>query len=362
MRELEGEQLHSGGAQGARAAGFQPPGRPAVAKAMPATSVASGELVRLAHSNDSSEWAEKMGEKMGDREQEKSEWRPLQGPRRRNVQGHRDESLPRLSLQVWTWGLLRRMPRRLRELQEELALSTRGARRCIERLRKAGVGIDRTGRWEYELFYEVPLEVVLHRGKWCLSRPNQLGISVDELFTCDAQGRTVLRGPVPTTPSGFCLDGAGEHDPYRYADLYKEIYTRITATIIGAGGSKIWNRRRKEPEHLPEEHEGQWRPVWGPAKADVFEAPRSLAIWVWGLLRTMPRSAEELARELGISRAHAETVVSELRTRGILIQTRADGRYYMLDHSPIKIVWTRDGFRFARRGHDEGHSIDKLNI
>jgi len=293
---------------------------------------------------------------------EESQWRPLRGPRRRPAQGHRDESLPRLSLQVWTWGLLRRMPRRVRELEEELGVSTRGARQCLEMLLRAGVGIEKTEEGEYELFYEVPLEVMLVRGKWCLSRPNQLGVSVDELFTCDAQGRTVLRGPVPT-PSGFCLNGVGEHDVYRYAELYKEIYTQMTATIIGAGGSKIWNRRPKEPEDLPEEHQRQWRPVWGPAKADMsFEAPKSLTIWAWGLLRTMPRSVIELARELGITPHHAVVVVSDLRKRRIPIQVRADGRYYMLDHSAIRIVWTRDGFRLARRDEKAGRSIDQLTI
>jgi len=293
--------------------------------------------------------------------EKKEQWRPLRGPRRRNVPGYRDESLPRLSLQVWTWGLLRRMPRSLRELEEELAVSTRGARQCLEVLLRAGVGVDMTGEGEYELFDEVPLEVVLVRGKWCMSKVNEIGISVDELFTCDAQGRTVLRGPV-STPSAFCLDGS-EHDVYRYAERYKEIYTRITATIIGAGGSNIWNRRRKEPEDLPEEHQSQWRPVWGPAKADMsFEAPKSLTVWVWGLLRTMPRSVTELARELGITPHHAVAVVSDLRKRGIVIQVRADGRYYMLDHSPIQVVWTSDGLRFARRDEKAGHSIDKLNI
>jgi biotin operon repressor len=242
-----------------------------------------------------------------------------------------------------------------------VAVSTRGARECIALLRGAGVRIDSTEDGEYELVYEVPLEVVLNRGKWCMSKPNQLGLSVDELFTCDDQGRTVLRGPVATA-SGFCLNGS-EHDVYRYAELYKEIYTQITATIVGAGGSNIWNRRPKQPEDLPEEHQSQWRPVWGPAKGNMsLEAPKSLAIWVWGLLRTMPRSAAELAVELGIRRQHVGCLMVQLRKRGIPIQVRADGRYYMLDHSAIKIIWTRDGFRMARPDEKAGRSIDQLTI
>ncbi len=349
MREFPGEQLDSRDAQPARAeaAGDTDSGAPDEA----------GESSAVA---EASAVAKAMADKMADRKEE-NEWRPLWGPRRERVRQRRGPALPEISLQVWTWGLLRRMPRSLTELQEQLGVTYDGARRTIRLLQRSGVAIETADDGQFHLFYEVPLEVVARSGKWCMARPSQLGVSVDEVLASDDQGRTVARA-LPRGDSGFLIPPTGDPDLYKYADLYKQIYTQITATILGAR-TPLSSRRARQPEDLPLEHQSQWRPVWGPLGGDVSgEAPKSLNIWVWGLLRTMPRSMADLQHELGIREGHITQITYQLRKRGIPIQMRADGRYYMLDHSPIKIVRTRDGFRMARPGEKTGRSIAQLPI
>jgi len=116
---------------------------------------------------------------------------------------------------------------------------------------------------------------------------------------------------------------------------------------------------RIELEDDPEEEDPRWRPETGPyGPSSLGDPPRSNSVWIWGLLRTRPRSTEELAEELHISPHDVGDYLCRLRRRGHAIE-RHGGKYHLAEDPPLRVEETPEGLRLAApAGRRRGRVIE----
>jgi len=89
-------------------------------------------------------------------------------------------------------------------------------------------------------------------------------------------------------------------------------------------------------------------PLWRPRSAEdsgksLGDPPeKSIPIWVWGLLKTQPWSARDLAIELECRVRTVYRAVHALRARGHRIVRRA-GSYHLEDDLPLQVILPTSG-------------------
>jgi biotin operon repressor len=110
---------------------------------------------------------------------------------------------------------------------------------------------------------------------------------------------------------------------------------------------------RIELEDEPEDADPRWRPEEGPyGPKSLGDPPKSNPVWIWGLLKTRPRSTQELADELRTSRPVVAECLRALRRRGHTIE-RQSGRYHCdrlrspAEAPPLRVEETPRGLRLA---------------
>ncbi|MGD9496975.1 MAG: hypothetical protein AB7Y46_11810 [Armatimonadota bacterium] len=83
----------------------------------------------------------------------------------------------------------------------------------------------------------------------------------------------------------------------------------------------------------------RWRPVRGDFARSGGLQEQSIAVWVWGLLKTGTWRLPDLANELGVSQERVTTAISHLRVRGHALRCDMSNRYYMRDDGrPLRVV------------------------
>lgn len=103
-----------------------------------------------------------------------------------------------------------------------------------------------------------------------------------------------------------------------------------------------------------------WRPSRGDYAASEGLQPRSVAIWVWGLLKGGAWTRAQLAEELRVHPSQIAAAISELRGRGHRVECDTWDRYFIGDDGlPIRVFEYEGGLRLARKdGHTGGRDFD----
>jgi len=98
---------------------------------------------------------------------------------------------------------------------------------------------------------------------------------------------------------------------------------------------------------LEEDYPHKWRPNSGPyGPLTLGDPPKSIPIWAWGLLKTAPRSIDELAAELRCHPNSIHNAIWQLRKRGhkIVLWRR---EYHLLDGPPLEVQECPTGLRLT---------------
>ena len=107
---------------------------------------------------------------------------------------------------------------------------------------------------------------------------------------------------------------------------------------------------RLEFEEQPIDDKPLWRPRSAQNSGKSLGDPpeKSIPIWVWGLLKTQPWTAKDLAWELACAVETVYQAIAQLRRRGHTI-TQHRRKYYLEDDLPLRVVGLSSGrLRLAR--------------
>lgn len=210
---------------------------------------------------------------------------------------------PRVSVAVRLWVLLHAGPHTTGELRRRLNAGREAVYSAVQRLRGQGVQVEHKRR------------------HYRLERPGALTVII--------------------TPDGVRL---GRPDP-RAEGL------RVRCRI--RDGRPLLQRADEPPAESARDESGddppRWRPERGPSAGRALGEPRrSVAIWVWGLLKTRPWTPRELAEELEVAPGTISRALRALRRRGHPITADADGRRQIAAGGPpLRVEQTRSGLRLA---------------
>ena len=216
---------------------------------------------------------------------------------------------PRVSAAVKVWALLHVEPHSMPDI-----LTFTGVRRCatvhagVRRLRERGQ------------------QVVFQGGVYRLERSGPLEI-------------------VHIPHRGVILEPGGA----KFAHLRQRI-----ACDVHAGRPRIAVLEGGMPPEVVEEPSGPlppWRPRRGPKTAPPYpgQRPRSVAVWVWGLLKGGAWTTAGLVDELGVHRCRIERALADLRKRGhrILCDTR-ERHFIAEDGRALRVIDYGGRLRLAR--------------
>lgn len=196
---------------------------------------------------------------------------------------------PRLSVAVRTWALLHIEPHTMPDICDFLDTRRETVYAAVRRLRRHTQRIVRTGAL-YALEPSPPLQVVHVPERGVILEPGD-----PRYIHLRLHIRCVVAAGIPRIE---VLDPAGPPPPAS---------------------------RPAPPDH----------PLWRPPRGLYAEAgdlqPRSIAIWVWGLLKAGAWTTADLARELEVDPTRITRALAALRARGHRIQCDMRDRHYLRD-------------------------------
>jgi len=225
---------------------------------------------------------------------------------------------PRVSRPIKLWALLHVEPHSMRDICDFLDTQPHRAHVTIQRLRKHGQRVRFKGGL-YSLEPSPILQVAHQPEQGVILRPGK----------------------------GRC-----EH-------VWYEIVCRVVE-----GVPRIEVLEPPVPPHVEPEPDKARYPRWRPARGDYAAAaglqPRSIPIWVWGLLKGGAWTRADLARELEVATCHIHHAITALKRHGHRVECDAWDRYYIREEGrPLRVLEYEGGLRLARRdGRSGAHSFN----